>query len=211
MDIYFVRHGDPDYEHDSLTEMGHFQAEKTAEELVKIPINKVFSSSMGRAMQTAKHLTEKTKQPITSFDWAREDRTWSCLYDINENGNQRWFFDVEKNKKILEKNIGNHQWYEYFPNRMHDLFVADGKEIDIWLRSLNIVHKDAKYELVGETPKKVVFFAHGGFGTVFFSHMLDLDYPSVLKIYGQQELCGVAHFRIDEKGIELLSYSKTYY
>ena len=50
MHIYFVIHGNPNYEHDSLTEMGHFQADKIAEELVKISFDKVFSSSMGRAI-----------------------------------------------------------------------------------------------------------------------------------------------------------------
>jgi probable phosphoglycerate mutase len=211
MDIYFIRHGDSDYEHDSLTEMGHFQAEKTSEELVKIPFDMIFSSSMNRAIETAKHLTNKTNQKIISFDWAREDRTWLHMHDTDENGKDRWFFDVKKNQKLLSKLIGKKEWYKSFKPSFEQLLKEDGGEIDKWLLSLNILHRDGKYEIIGKTPEKVAFFAHGGFGLVFYSYILDLDYPSVLSIYGQQELCGVAHFKITDNGVELICHNKTYY
>lgn len=211
MDIYFIRHGDPDYEHDSLTKMGHFQAEKTAEELVKIPFDFIFSSSMNRAIETAKHLTNKTKQKIISFDWAREDRTWSYIYDLDENGNGKWFFDVKKNQDVLSKQIGNKDWFRSFRPSIKQLFDEDAKEIDKWLLLLNILHKDGKYKIIGKTPEKVAFFAHGGFGTVFYSLILDLDYPSILAKFGQQDLCGVAHFEITDDGVKLISHSKTFY
>ena len=211
MEIYFVRHGDPDYENDSLTELGRFQAKKTAENLIKIPFDRVFASSMNRAVETAKYLTDKTKQEITMLDWAREDRTWTYMHDVDENGNGRWFFDVKKNHEVLKKNVGNPKWYENFPPRINQVLVEDALELDKWLLSMNIVHKDGKYEIVGETPKRIVFFAHGGFGLVFYSYILDMDYPSVLIEYGQQELCGVAHFEITNDGAKLISHSKTYY
>lgn len=211
MDIYFIRHGDPDYEHDSLTEMGHFQAEKTAEELKKIPFDMVFASSMNRAIETAKHLTDKTNQGIQTIDWAREDRTWTYMYDLNEEGQGRWFFDVKKNKDLLMKLVGKKDWYKSFKPDIKKLLDEDEIELDKWLLSLNVLHKDGKYKIIGKTPEKVAFFAHGGFGLVFYSHILDLDYPSVLFKYGQQDLCGVAHFKINDNGVELVSHSKTYY
>ena len=144
MDIYFIRHGDPDYENDSLSEMGHFQAKKTAEELFKIPFDMIFSSSMNRAIETSKHLADKTNQKIISFDWAREDRTWSCLYDIDENGKGRWFFDIKKNQELLAKLIGIKDWYKSFRPSFEQLLEEDGKEIDKWLLSLNILHRDGQ-------------------------------------------------------------------
>ena len=83
MDIYFIRHGDPDYDHDCLTELGHFQAEKTSEELVKMSFDMIFASSMNRAIQTAKHLTDKTNQKISLLDWARAGAI-SCLNALTE-------------------------------------------------------------------------------------------------------------------------------
>ena len=211
MDIYFIRHGEPNYEYDSLTQTGHFQAEKTAESLSKIPFNRVFASSMNRAIETARHLTNKTGQEITAFDWAREDKTWSCLSDVDENDNRRWFFDVKKNRDILTKELGNNEWYKFFPTCFKELLDEDGKEIDKWLLTLNIIHKDGNYLVKGKSPKAVAFFAHGGFGLVFYSHILGLDYPTVLFKYGQQKLCGVAHFKITNNGVELIEHNKTHY
>lgn len=211
MDIYFIRHGDPDYDHDCLTDLGHFKAEKTSEELVKMSFDMIFASSMNRAIQTAKHLTDKTNQKISLLDWAREDTTWAYLHDIDEDGHGRWFFDVKKNQEKLSCLVGNKEWYKAFPYSYKQLLDEDAIEIDKWLLGLNILHKDGKYEIIGKTPEKIAFFAHGGFGLVFYSHILDLDYPSVLAKYGQQELCGVAHFKITNDGAKLVSHSKTYY
>ena len=36
MKIYFVRHGDPNYRHDCLTELGHKQAQAAAKRLKEI-------------------------------------------------------------------------------------------------------------------------------------------------------------------------------
>ena len=38
MKILIIRHGDPDYENDTLTEKGHKEAEYLAERLIKYPI-----------------------------------------------------------------------------------------------------------------------------------------------------------------------------
>ena len=51
--LYIIRHGDPIYETDSLTERGRAQAEAVAKRLAASGIDRVFSSPMGRARQTA--------------------------------------------------------------------------------------------------------------------------------------------------------------
>lgn len=51
--LYIIRHGDPDYATDSLTELGKKQAEAVAKRLQRSNINAVYTSPMGRAIQTA--------------------------------------------------------------------------------------------------------------------------------------------------------------
>ena len=51
--LYIVRHGDPIYETDSLTERGRQQAEAVGKRIYDSGINRIFSSPMGRAMETA--------------------------------------------------------------------------------------------------------------------------------------------------------------
>ena len=51
--LYIIRHGDPIYEIDSLTERGKLQAEALAERLACAGIDRIFCSPMGRAKMTA--------------------------------------------------------------------------------------------------------------------------------------------------------------
>ena len=59
MKIIFVRHGHPDYEKDCLTELGHKQAEAAAERLKDEPIWRIYSSTCGRAYETALYICKK--------------------------------------------------------------------------------------------------------------------------------------------------------
>ena len=78
MDIYFVRHGHPDYAKDCLTELGHRQAAATAERLKDCKIERIFSSTKGRAMETAQHTAVKLGLEITKCDFMREIH-WGSL------------------------------------------------------------------------------------------------------------------------------------
>ena len=53
MRMVFVRHGEPDYEKDCLTEIGKKQAEAAAERLEREGIAEIYASPMGRASETA--------------------------------------------------------------------------------------------------------------------------------------------------------------
>ena len=49
MRLILVRHGDPNYELDCLTELGHEQAKVVAQRLMEEGIEKIFCSPQGRA------------------------------------------------------------------------------------------------------------------------------------------------------------------
>ena len=51
--LYIVRHGDPNYEVDCLTERGKLQAEAVGKRIFDSGINQIYSSPMGRARETA--------------------------------------------------------------------------------------------------------------------------------------------------------------
>ena len=55
MRIIFVRHGHPNYEKDCLTDLGVLHAKAVAQRLKNDnePIEKIFSSTCGRALETA--------------------------------------------------------------------------------------------------------------------------------------------------------------
>ena len=52
--FYYIRHGEPIYEPDGLTELGFKQAEALALKFKHIDFSKIYSSTSNRAILTAK-------------------------------------------------------------------------------------------------------------------------------------------------------------
>ena len=55
MRLLIIRHGDPDYTNDTLTEKGHREAKLLAERLKKERIDAIYSSPLGRAKDTCRY------------------------------------------------------------------------------------------------------------------------------------------------------------
>ena len=70
--LYIIRHGDPDYTTDSLTPKGILQAEAVGKRLYEAGINKIFSSPMGRAKQTAEPACRLLGLDYTIEEWTHE-------------------------------------------------------------------------------------------------------------------------------------------
>ena len=70
--LYIVRHGDPDYETDSLTPRGLLQAESVGKRIAASKIDRIFSSPMGRARQTAAPAARLLGLDVTIEGWAHE-------------------------------------------------------------------------------------------------------------------------------------------
>ena len=65
MRIIIIRHGDPDYEHDSLTPRGDTEAKLLADD-------HFYVSPLGRAQRTASFSLEKLGKTATTLDWLKE-------------------------------------------------------------------------------------------------------------------------------------------
>ena len=64
MRIIFVRHGEPDYARDCLTEKGRLQALAAAERLREEGIEEIYSSPLGRAAETAAAASDALGLPV---------------------------------------------------------------------------------------------------------------------------------------------------
>ncbi len=129
MHLIFIRHGDPDYSVDSVTEKGKRELTLLSERLSKLRVSEVFVSPMGRARSTAKACIEKIEsispmQPlkVSTLPWLRE-----FSYEIKDPKTRKkripwdWFpreffsekryFDTEKfflTKAMKSGNIKSH-------------------------------------------------------------------------------------------------------
>ena len=72
MKIIIIRHGDPDYVHDSLTPRGDKEARLLAEIIGTYNIDAFYVSPLGRAQRTASFSLEKMGKTAETLDWLRE-------------------------------------------------------------------------------------------------------------------------------------------
>lgn len=70
--LYLIRHGDPNYALDCLTPRGKEQAQALAKRLQHAGITQVYSSPMGRAIETAQPTCELLGLPMTIEEWSHE-------------------------------------------------------------------------------------------------------------------------------------------
>ena len=70
--LYIVRHGDPIYVTDTLTERGKKQAEAVGKRIYDSGINVIYSSPMGRARQTAEPACRMLGLDCNIEEWTRE-------------------------------------------------------------------------------------------------------------------------------------------
>mgnify|MGYP002514795605 CR=1 FL=1 len=62
--FYYIRHGDPIYDPDSLTSLGERQAEAIAKRLAIYGLDRIYASSSNRAILTAKPTCELLKKDM---------------------------------------------------------------------------------------------------------------------------------------------------
>ena len=72
MRLIFIRHGDPDYEHDSLTKQGFKEAKLLAKRVAKWNVTDFYVSPLGRAQATAKVSLDLIGRKAKTLDWLRE-------------------------------------------------------------------------------------------------------------------------------------------
>ena len=113
--FFYIRHGDPIYNPDSLTVLGQKQADSLAKRLSIYGIDQIYSSPSNRAIQTAKPTCDLMKKEMKIVDFASENDAWND-FSIEKNGSGKWLFDDEETKMLFadESVISlGHKWYEH--------------------------------------------------------------------------------------------------
>lgn len=185
--LFYVRHGDPIYDPDSLTPLGHEQAKALSKRFATFGLDKIYASTSNRAIQTAEPTAALLKKQIELLDWANEGNAWTYFTVPIENGGKAWCFHdqktLEKFNSPAVRALGQ-AWYTH-PDFKDQNFEKGVKTtdagVDEWLLSLGFAHdrKEGCYRSVGDHPERVALFAHQGMGLVFLSSVLDIPYPQI--------------------------------
>ena len=72
MRLIFIRHAEPDYEHDSLTEKGWREAKLLARRTKDWQVDEFYVSPLGRARDTASFTIREHGKTAEVMDWLHE-------------------------------------------------------------------------------------------------------------------------------------------
>ena len=203
--LYIVRHGDPNYELDCLTERGWLQAEAVGKRMVDAKINKIFSSPMGRAKETAdpacrmlgleKHIEEWTHEigdeRLTPFPDGKM-KSISLVQNTyyRDNGNIDLPYD---------------RTYECDGISQSDMKTAmqyieeNGKK---FLEKLGYREENGIYRILNNNEERVALFCHAAFARAWLSVLLHIPLHIMWADF-QYTHTGVTvlEFRNNENGI----------
>lgn len=181
MKIIIVRHGDPDYEHDSLTPKGWREAEFLSEWVADMNITKAYVSPLGRAKDTAATALKKLDLTAEECVWLREFEAPIYRPDVPDRKTITWdwlpqdwvqeplLYDHEKwvsHPVMTESDVKTQ--YDWVIHNFDALLAKHGYERD-----------DHFYRVTHANRDTIVFFCHFGLECVLLSRLLDLS-PMVL-------------------------------
>lgn len=189
MRILIIRHGDPYYPTDSLTEKGQREAELLEQRLIREHITHAYVSPLGRAKRTAAPFLEKSGIQATELEWLRE---FPAALSEENAYSTKWFKSGR-----CPWNMPPHLWseipgiYESEGWRNAPLY-ADGNiqqrydfvcaGWDTLLAQHGYVRDGAVYRIGDgweEKRETIALFCHLGLGNALLSHILHLSLPAV--------------------------------
>jgi broad specificity phosphatase PhoE len=213
MRIIIVRHGDPNYELDTLTKTGWREAELAAEYLSKLQVKAFYVSPLGRAQDTAGCTLKKMNRTAETLDWLREFEAHIDRPDVKNEKSICWDWlpqDMEKDLDLYDRE----RWNKTDIMRKGNVeeayrWVCDG--LDALLKKHGYERDDMYYRVNEPNHDTIVLFCHFGVECVMLSHLLNVS-PMVLwhglcaapssitSIYTEERRKGIASFRVNEFG-----------
>ena len=188
MIIYFIRHGHPDYKTDTLTEVGKKQAEAVAERLMGLGIERIYSSTCGRAKETAEPTAKRLGLEIIPLDFIRE-LSWRSTdgEPILANGHPWHVADALVKEGV---DITSENWRETEPYSRSRVVLKEGlvsEGIDSFLEKLGYKREGKYYRASAPDKEKIIaIFSHAGSSSAALGHIFNIPFPQV---------CGA--FRLD--------------
>lgn len=180
MRIIFVRHGEPDYTQDCLTDEGKRQAAAAAERLVGENISEIYTSPLGRASETASYTARRLGLSVVTLDYMREI-SWGG-FRIPRNGHP-WTLGDMMLEEGFDFQHGDWKEHPYFDgNAATEEYKEIALQFDAFLSGHGYRHEGRRFLCETEENKTIALFSHGGSGACVLAHLLNLPFPYVASV-----------------------------
>ena len=180
MKILIIRHGDPDYAKDSLTEKGWREAELLSQRLIKMKIDNFYCSPLGRAKDTAKPTLEKLNREAEILPWLAEFRG-SIINPATGKKDIPWNFEPEywtKKPELFDKNnwLLNERMQS---GNVTEIFLETISGIDELLLRHGYKKDGYIFDCDNNSDKTIAIFCHFALGSAVLGYILGIS-PSLL-------------------------------
>lgn len=175
MFLYIIRHADPDYENNTITEFGWQEAYALAEWLKDIRIDKIYTSPLGRAIDTAKPTCDIKGMTSEILPWTEESMDYMMSHRITPESDCTYSFSVQK---------GVYDFKDFLDSDRMKTVENMQKCSDEFLASLGYERHGAMYKITKSNDERIAVFCHGGFGVAWIAHLLGTApgfmYPNIM-------------------------------
>lgn len=176
MNLVFIRHGDPDYSIDSLTEKGVREAELLRARINRVEEADYYTSPLGRARRTAEiALTDKKVTPEV-LDWMKEFY-YPIIDPISGNSRIEWdFFPAFWTgiPELYDKDLW-HQTALMKSGNIEKEYTHVVSQFDKLLERYGYYKENGYYRAEPGSDKTVVIFCHLGVQFVVLGYLTGIS------------------------------------
>lgn len=182
MRILIIRHGDPDYENDTLTEKGWKEAKLLAERMQKEKIDYIYSSPLGRAKNTCLCTAKAMgrEQDVVIKPWLREF-THDVTLPTGEVQDIAW--DLLPQLWTERENLYGYKTWKTEPfyvnsgiDKKYDEVIA---ELDALIEKHGYVREGNAYRVERRNRDTIALFCHFGLEAVLLSRLCNVSPVSI--------------------------------
>ena len=171
MRLFLIRHGKPDYGKDCLLPEGRKQAEMLAAKLEGQPFDAIYSSTCGRAYETALPTAESHGLTVTKLAFMREIGwgTPTAPYSSDYHPWERADAWAAEGKDLLTFDAYHTPYWQ--GTFLEESYRTVSEGFDAWFSDFGLTREGIGYRVTHTPPENIALFAHGGSGTCLLSHL----------------------------------------
>lgn len=209
MKLLIIRHADPDYEHDSLTEKGWREAEYLSEMLSRQQIDHFYMSPYGRAQDTASLTLKKMGRTAEVMPWLKEFDVFINRPDDHTRKRIPWDW-LPQDWTLEPRHYDRDHWYEtdiMQEGKVGEHYREVTDQFDALLAKHGYVREGGYYRAERSNHETIALFCHFGCEGVLLSHLLNVSPmpiwhgtcaqpSSVTTLVTEERREGIASFRM---------------
>lgn len=174
MVLYIIRHADPDYENNTITDFGKQEANALASWLKDFKLDKIYTSPLGRAIDTAIPTCKAKGMEYEILPWVAESMDYMQSYRLTPEDTLSYSFSSQK---------GVYDFKDFYESDRMKTIDDMIKNSDEFLASLGYKREGIFYKIEEPNEEHIAVFCHGGFGSAWISHLLNVApaamYPQI--------------------------------